>query len=76
MTLRQFWAVLYVLVLDQLRQEFAAAHLAASVARASGADVDIPSWTEARAEFDEFLFSEPDPVDTERQMQLMALGLR
>ena len=76
MTLRQFWAVLYTLVLDDLRHEFDNAYLAAAVARAAGAEVEMPSWSQTRAEFDEFLFGEPDPVDAGRQTQLAALGLR
>jgi hypothetical protein len=59
-----------------LRQAWQAEHLAAAVARATGAEVEMPSWQEAREAFDEQLFAEPDPVEADRQTQLVALGLR
>jgi hypothetical protein len=68
--------VVYVLVLEELDREFHAAQLQVAVARGMGAEVDIPSWQEVKADFHAYLVSEPEPVDVAKQTQLMALGLR
>jgi len=60
--------VAYVCVLAELRAEVAAAQTSAAIQRGLGADVEAPAWHEVRGEFDEWLFSEPAPVDRRRQI--------
>lgn len=67
---------MYVLVLDELRQEFAAAQLEAAVARGMGAEVELQSWGATKAAFDAELIAVPQPVDWDRELELRALGLR
>lgn len=59
-----------------MRREFDGAQLRAAVALGMGAEGEMPSWYEARAEFDAYLRSAPEPVDVVQQTQLVALGLR
>ena len=68
--------MLYVLVLDELYREFSAAQLQAAVALGMGAEGAMPSWHDARTEFDAYLMSEPKAVDVAQQTHLVALGLR
>lgn len=42
----------------------------------SGQQVDIPDLWQARREFDQWLASEPERIDPDKQALLVALGLR
>lgn len=53
--------------------------LVAGMARASGADAEMPDWDKIRADFDAQIAAEPElllPEDTDRLTLLQALGLR
>lgn len=63
-------------MLDELRKDFDAAHLGAVVNRAMGGEADIPTWADTRVEFDEYLRSEPQPVDSTKDLHMTALGLK
>lgn len=45
-------------------------------AKAQGADVDIPSLADARADFDEWLMSDDDDGGSDDHILKSALGLR
>lgn len=76
MTARETWAVIYTMVIDEVYREFSADRLALSVARGMGADVEMPTWSDTLNDFNVRLAAKPDPIDTERENDLMALGLR
>jgi hypothetical protein len=44
--------------------------------RAAGSEVEIPSMAEARADFDEWLWAEPEEVVSDGSVIKRALGLR
>lgn len=66
--------------LEHLERGLLAAQQVAAVSRAAGmktregGEVEMPSWTDAVAEFDDYLASEPK-VLTERERQLRAVGV-
>lgn len=69
----------YVLLLDDLRRRADNALLVAGMARAAGADVELPDWDSIRADFDQHLISPMDAapvVVDDRTTMLRALGLR
>jgi hypothetical protein len=73
---RQICAVSYVLMLDMLERQAVAIIQAAAMARALGAQVDVPSWFELREQFDDALAAEPKRVNTKDLVMLQAIGLR
>jgi hypothetical protein len=46
------------------------------LAMTSGQQVDIPDIWQARREFDQWLASEPERIDPDKEALLVALGLR
>jgi len=67
-----------VLVLQDLRQHVDHQILAATMAAAMGAEVEMPDWAKIRTEFDQELVREPerDTTDPDRLVMMRALGLR
>lgn len=57
-------AVAYVLRLEDLAHDVHALTTGAVVARAMGADVEVPQWEDARASFDAALAAAPPQVRT------------
>lgn len=62
---------MYTLQLDALNERLRTAELAAVLG--GGEPVD---WEQARADFDAWLASAPDPVNPEADLKLRVLGLR
>lgn len=72
----------YTIELDNLARDVHAHTVAAAIAAALGADVQVPDWDTVRAVFDEDLAAPPEPgrpaepvVDTPKAIKMRALGL-
>lgn len=67
--------MVYVWLLDELRQQYTTAQLSTNFAAAMGNKVDdFPVWEQVRADFDAQLISKPE--DSEGNVILRALRLR
>lgn len=64
-----------MLILDSLERQVGIYTQAAALQRAMGADVEVPDWSEKRAEFDEWLMSQPPQYAPEELAIRQALGL-
>lgn len=78
--MRQLCAFVYVLLLDKLDQRYQAQVLAATIAAAVGADVNIPDESEVREQFEQLLRQAPGnsdaaAADPDREILRQALGL-
>lgn len=63
--------VVYVLLVDRIERHVAAERQVAAAYHSS----ELPSFAEARAQFDESLVAEPKQVDPDRLALMTALGL-
>ena len=64
-----------MLLLDQVERWVLAERHVAAVLKAAGADVDMPTFAEARANLDELLVSEFDRIDPRAGELRAAVGL-
>lgn len=78
MTLRLLCCLVYKRLTDLVERRTAVDIQVAVAAKAAGAEVDIPSWTDARTEFDAALSETPraaSTVDERKRTLRVALGL-
>lgn len=68
--------VAYALLADRVYTAAVADRAAMIVAKALGAEVDVPDPDAALADFDAALRAEPKVVDPEQDVMLRGLGLR
>jgi len=68
--------VVYALGVESLERHVESQRLVASLINAMGGQAEAPTMAETRREFDEWLLSEPEPVDTAKAewRQVMGLG--
>lgn len=64
-----------MLHLTRLEAEIGTAQIVAGSLMAAGGEIEMPSLATARAEFDDWLVSEPEQVDAERAALMTWLGV-